>query len=140
MSGELMASAEPALAAFRTGNAKALLNEMLRMLETLLSSGQGGSIDLRAVPLTKDDFDDLRAVLGTGAVDARIEALGESRVVETRFPGIWWVTHRNEAGETVAESIEVCGVPSILHSPSEDMADGAKGLRQTLAATTGVGP
>jgi hydrogenase-1 operon protein HyaF len=76
-------------------------------------------------------------VLGTGAVDARVEALGESRVVETKFPGIWWVTHRNEVGETVAESVEICGVPAILHAPREDVADGAKGLRQTLTENTG---
>lgn len=129
------ASADPALAASRTGNAKALLHEILRMLDALVKEGQGGTVDLRSVPLTRGDLDYLRDALGTGAVDARIDALGESHVVETIFPGIWWVTHRNEAGEIVAESIEVCTIPVILVSPIDDMVDAVDRLRKTLATT-----
>jgi hydrogenase-1 operon protein HyaF len=135
-----MIPAEPGLAAPRPGNAQALLHEMLRLLQGLHARGEGGSIDLRSVPLTVDDLANLRAVLGTGAVDARVEALGESRACETRFPGIWWVTHRNEAGETVAEAIEICAIPAILCTPVDDMADGAERLRQALAETVGEGP
>ena len=58
--------------------------------------------------------------------------VGESRAQETRYPGIWWVTHRNEAGDTVAELIEVCTIPAILRAPAEDVADGAVLLRQAL--------
>jgi len=123
---------EPGLVAPRSGNAKALLHEMLRLLDELRLGGAGGSIDLRTVPLTNDDRTNLRSILGIGAVDARIEALGESRVRETRFPGIWWVTHCNEAGEVVAEAIEICAIPAILLTPIEDMTDGAERLRQEL--------
>lgn len=121
------------LVAPSSGNSKALLSEMLRLLERLVADGEVGSIDLRSVPLTADDIEELGRVLGTGSVDARVDALGESRVRETRFAGIWWVTHCNEAGETVAELIEVCGIPAILQAPPEDIADGAILLRQALA-------
>ncbi len=140
MTRESTLPTEPALMASRTGNAKALLTEMLRMLERLLAGEEGGSIDLRTIPLTKDDLDHLQTVLGTGAVDARVDALGESRAFETRFAGIWWVTHRNEAGETVAELIEICDVPAILHAPIEDIADGAGRLRQALDVPSEQGP
>ena len=123
---------DQALLAPRTGNARALLNEMLGLLDKLAAGGEGGSIDLRCVPLSPGDWEELREVLGTGAVDARVDALGESRAQETRFPGIWWVTHRNEPGETVAELIEVCSVPTILRAPRDDVADGAVLLRQAL--------
>jgi hydrogenase-1 operon protein HyaF len=127
------------LVAPRTGNAKALLRELLRLLEELAASGEGGSIDLRSVPLTDADQEELRAVLGAGAIDARIDALGESRVRETRFPGIWWVTHCNDGGETVAELIEVCDVPDILRAPRKDVADAATLLRQSLDDATRTG-
>ncbi len=130
---------ERGLVAPRNGNAKALLHEMVRLLEGLRSGGEGGSIDLRTVPLTHDDLTSLRSILGAGAVDARIEALGESHVRETRFPGIWWVTHCNEAGEVVAEAIEICAIPAILLTPVEDMADGAERLRQELAESARTG-
>ena|ERR1019366_2872816 len=123
---------DQALVAPRTGNARALLNEMLGLLEELASGGEGGSIDLRSVPLSAGDLEELHQVLGAGAVDARVDALGESRAQETRFPGIWWVTHCNEPGETVAELIEVCSVPAILRAPREDVADAAVLLRQAL--------
>lgn len=127
------------LIAPRSGNAKPLLYEMLRLLERLEAGGDGGSIDLRTIPLTNEDLTTLKAVLGDGAVDARVEALGESHVCETRFPGIWWVTHRNGAGEMVAESLEICAVPAILCTPIDDMADAAARLRQALAETLGEG-
>ena len=127
------ATAATGLTASRSGNAKALLAEMLRMLDRLLADGETGIIDLRAVPLTAEDRALLSETLGSGAVEARIDALGESQLVETRYPGIWWVTHKNEVGEIVAESIEVCCVPAILQTPVEDIADGIEALRRALA-------
>jgi len=120
------------LTAPRAGNAKALLREMHRLLQSLASGGKGGSIDLRALPLTAADLDELRNTLGGGEVEARIDALGESRVRETSFPGIWWVTHCNAAGEIAAELIEICTVPPILCAPGEDIVDAAIKLERAL--------
>lgn len=137
MSAATAARSDLGLVAPRSGNAKALLREMHSLLAALAAGNAGGSIDLRALPLTPADLDELREVLGTGAVDARVEALGESTVRETRFPGIWWVTHGNEAGEIVAELIEICAVPAILTAPAEDIRDGAARFAQVLSETAG---
>jgi hydrogenase-1 operon protein HyaF len=126
------------LIAPRSGNAKALLREIHQLLAALAAGKAGGAIDLRALPLTQGDFDELRAVLGDGAVEARIQALGESIVRETRFPGIWWVTHCNEAGETVAELIEIAAVPLILCTPAEDVSDGLVRFERALDGATGA--
>jgi hydrogenase-1 operon protein HyaF len=87
-----------------------------------------------SMPFAQADYEEMRDVLGVGAIDARLEALGESRVQETRYPGIWWVRHCNEDRETVAELIEVCDVPSILRAPAADVVYAAAQLRQVLEA------
>jgi hydrogenase-1 operon protein HyaF len=118
-----------AQADLRTGNARALLVELAGLLDAWVSRGEPSSIDLRSLPLSAGDYAELHAALGSGAVSARVDALGTSEVCETRYPGVWWVTHRNEADETVAELIEVCEVPAILRTPVEDAAAGLARLR-----------
>lgn len=135
MSGGVAPHIDPGLVAPRAGNAQALLNEILRLLESLAAGGEGASIDLRAVPLTAADLERLRDVLGTGAIDARVDALGDSKVKETQFPGVWWIVHCNSTGDTVAEHIEVCSVPDILRAPPLDIADGARRLKTALEPT-----
>ena len=51
---------------------------------------------------------------------------------ETGYAGVWRVTHRNEAGEVVADLIEVCEAPAILRAPVEDVADGLIRLKEAL--------
>jgi hydrogenase-1 operon protein HyaF len=89
-----------------TGNAQALLNELAGLLDAWVSRGEAACIDLRSLPLSAD-------------------------VRETQYPGVWWVTHRNELKETVAELIEVCEVPAILRAPVEDAAAGLERLQAT---------
>ena len=115
-----------------TGNARALLNELAGLLEAWVARGEPASIDLRSLPLTAGDYDELRAALGAGVVTARVDAFGPSDVCETQYPGVWWVTHRNEAKDTVAELIEVCEVPAILRAPIEDAGVGLERLRIAL--------
>lgn len=118
-----------------SGNGSALLHELSARLQALAEHGTASCIDLRALPLSPGDMQQLRDTLGTGAVTARLNALGESSANETRYAGIWWVTHRNELGETVAELIEICAVPAILQAPPEDIAMAAGQLAALLAAT-----
>ncbi len=118
-----------------TGNGTALLHELATRLLDLAENSEAASIDLRAVPLSPGDVQELRDTLGVGAVQARIDALGESRVSETLYPGIWWITHCNEAGEVVAELIEICAVPEILRAPAGDIADAAAALAARLVPT-----
>ena len=115
-----------------SGNGKALLHELVDLLEGWVRSGQPASIDLRSLPLTRGDYAELRAALGSGAVSARVEAIGPSEVRETQYPGLWWVTHFNEAGQVVADLLEVCAVPAILPAPAEDAAEGLDRLKETL--------
>ena len=115
-----------------TGNVTALLHEIAGLLDTWVEKGQAGSIDLRSLPLSHGDYDELGEALGVGAVTASVEAIGASDVLETRYPGVWRVTHRNEAGEVVADLIEVCEAPAILRAPAEDVADGLIQLKEAL--------
>ena len=115
-----------------SGNARALLHELAGLLDTWVNRGEAATIDLRSLPLTRGDYAELDAVLGGGAVSASVEAIGASEVRETRYPGVWRVTHRNEAGEVVADLIEVCEAPAILRSPPEDAAEGLIRLREAL--------
>lgn len=45
--------------------------------------------------------------LGRGEVSAAIDALGRSEVAETQFSGVWWIVHKNTAGEVVGELLEI---------------------------------
>ena len=115
-----------------TGNVRALLHELAGLLDTWLARGEAACIDLRSLPLTRGDHDELGAALGAGAVSASVDAIGPSEIHETQYPGVWRVTHRNEAGEVVADLLEVCDAPAILRAPPEDAADGLIRLKEAL--------
>jgi len=114
------------------GNARALLNEIASLLQDLLNTGEGGSIDLARIPLTEEDYDLLDDVLGEGEVHASIETLGASEVVETGVAGVWWITHYNADDEVMAEFIEVSYCPEILLAPREDVQEGLEALQARL--------
>jgi hypothetical protein len=52
---------------------------------------------------------------------------------------VWWITHRNAAGEPSAELIEVTPLPDILATDGDEVADALARLQARLAATT-IGP
>jgi hydrogenase-1 operon protein HyaF len=130
----VVAPPTPALADAGPSSApRAVLHEIATLIERLLNTGEPGRIDLRNLPLSPADVDALRAQLGEGAVQARIDALGESEIGETAFPGVWWIVHRDAGGDVMAELIEVAAVPSIVASPTEDIAAGRERLGRALA-------
>lgn len=114
------------------GNALPLLNEIRHALARLLASGETTVIDLGALPMGPQDEAELLEALGTGEVDATINAGGPSSARETAFHGVWLVTHRNELGETLARFVEVAFVPELLMSQPEDVADSAAALANKL--------
>ena len=114
------------------GNALPILNEIRHALARLLESGETSVIDLGALPMGPQDEAELLAALGEGEVEATIHAGGPSSVRETAFHGVWLLTHRNEAGETLARFIEVAFVPELLMSQAEDIADSAVELAKKL--------
>ncbi len=111
------------------GYGKALLSEIALLLERLIETGEVGVIDLRALPMGPLDYQTIKEALGEGEVKAEVRALGPTEVYETRYPGVWWVTHRNAENEVVAERIEITFSPEILKSPKEDVKAGLNALK-----------
>lgn len=114
------------------GNPRALVAEVAARLQRLAHEGIASSIDLNSLPFAPGEYDQLRALLGDGEVSARIEALGRSEVMETRYPGVWWVTHYNVEDDIIADTIEITAVPDILRSQPADIAGGLELLNARL--------
>lgn len=114
------------------GSAHLLLQQVVVLLESLVESGEGGSIELAQLPLTEEDYALLDETLGQGEVDARVAAPGPIRVAETGIPGVWWITHLDGNDEVMAAFIEVAFCPEILPSPLQEVAEGLDGLKARL--------
>ncbi len=117
-----------------TGNIEPLLHEILHALDELVSTGTERIIDLRALPLAPGEEKRLLKVLGTGEVNASLDALGRSNIQESRFSGVWITTHFNGDGEIMGRFIEITRLPELLAAQSEDMVQGLQTLRQFIAA------
>lgn len=113
-------------------NARAVLREIEAMLENLIKQGEASSIDLRSLPMSPHDYAVLRETLGEGEVIAELESMGVTEVQETGIPGVWWISHYNPDGETIAEFIEVTYCPEIIITPEEDVREGFEALRARL--------
>ena len=110
----------------------AILHEIVALLEAFTATGQTGAIDLHSLPLTPDDYELLRATLADGEVHAQINAIGNTEVRETLYPGVWWVTYYNVEGDIVADLLEVTAIPEILKAPADDIREGLAHLRELL--------
>jgi len=58
--------------------------------------------------------------------------LGTSLFQETRFAGVWLITHYNANQEVLGKFIEITQLPSLLKSPREDLLTGLKKLEHQL--------
>lgn len=115
------------------GNALPLLHEVRHALERLLAACEETVIDLRSIPMGPGDEARLEAELGSGEVSARLEtAIGPSVAMETRFPGVWLITHYNSEDQILSRFIEVTEVPAILRSQPEDIREGLGSLSEQL--------
>jgi len=117
-----------------TGNVTPLLNELRHALQRLADSGETTTIDLRALPLAPGEETVLEQRLGRGEVSAHLDALGPSEAYETRFPGVWLVTHRNEDDEVMGRFLEVTTMPALLCTPLDDLQDSISELEHLTAA------
>ena len=106
-----------------SGNVEPLLHEIGHALELLIEVGKASIIDLRGVPLAPGEEDRILEFLGTGEVRAEFEASGLSTVNESRFPGVWVVTHHDATGDVMSRLIEITLVPEILCSQVEELRD-----------------
>jgi len=117
---------------YSIGNIRALLAEIAARLEKLAANGETGMIDLNSLPFAPGEYEQLRQTLAQGEVSARIEAIGPSEIIETRYPGVWWVTHYNVEGDIVADLIEIAHIPEILKSQPPDVREGLEILNAQL--------
>lgn len=118
--------------AYSVGNIRALLTEIAARLEKLADGGETGMIDLNSLPFALGEYERLRQALGQGEVSAHFEAIGPSEIIETRYPGVWWVTHYNVEGDIVADMIEIAWLPEIIKSQPADVRAGLELLRAQL--------
>jgi hydrogenase-1 operon protein HyaF len=115
-----------------TGNVIPLLHQIRHALRQLLETGNETIIDLRSLPLGPGEEDRLAMMLGQGEVQVRLSALGPSEIIETRYPGVWRVTHHNSDEEIIGKFIEVCEFPHLCMAQAEDIRAGLQRLEEQL--------
>lgn len=114
-------------------NTLPLLHEIAHALQRLQHDGTTTTIDLNAIPFGPGDESRLLSFLGTGEVSATLQALGESRIWESAYSGVWIVDHRGTGGERNTLQIEVTRLPNILQTQPEELAEGVLKLTKALA-------
>ena len=115
-----------------THNTIPLLHEIKHALTQLAEQGKTTTLDLKAIPFGPGDEERLLLVLGNGEVDATLDALGESRIRESAYPGVWIIEHRNTEGERIALQIEITQMPEILKTQQTDLEESIARLESTL--------
>lgn len=116
----------------RGENGQALLHEIVALLKELLEKDEPGSIDLRALPLTRADYTLLRETLGEGDISAEVANLGVTRIQQTGVAGVWWITNYNEEDDIIGEFIEVAFCPEGLIADLESVEEGVDALQARL--------
>ena len=115
-----------------TGNVIPLLHEIRHALQALLDDGRETVIDLRSIPLGPGEEKRIAERLGRGEIQVQLSALGPSELLETRFPGVWLVTHSNNDGDVIGKFIEICLVPRLVSAQQADIRAGLAELNAAL--------
>jgi hydrogenase-1 operon protein HyaF len=115
-----------------SGQVLAVLHELQQLLRRFTEQGTGGTIDLLSLPFFPGDYQSLKTLLGIGELTIHLNALGPSEIYETAIAGIWWITHRNEAEETIADYIEVTSLPELLKTEASQMHQSAGKLEELI--------
>jgi hydrogenase-1 operon protein HyaF len=121
-----------ALSRVPRGNVQPILNEVAHALDRLADADETTVIDLARLPFSPGELDELEQELGEGELRATLDSLGESIIRETAYPGVWWLEHRNAAGEIVGRFLEITRTPDILKSQATDIDAGRDVLQQRL--------
>jgi len=115
-----------------TDNVRALLTEISSMLSALINDDMVDSIDIHSLPLLPGEHEAIKTILGQGEVRASFDSLGTTTIYETALAGVWWVTHNNEDGDCIAETIEITTIPAILESQHDDIEAAHLALQEQL--------
>jgi len=116
-----------------TWNVQPILHEVRHALGKLLETGESRVIDLRSIPLAPGEEETIIDTLCCGEVHAKLNALGPSEIYETRFAGVWLVTHYNEENSVIGRFIEITRIPEILKSQQEDISIALAQLNNELS-------
>ena len=123
----------PCMTTQSTGLAWSILTEIRQLLDALNEKGTVGSIDLRSLPMTDADREQLEELLGRGEVHAELDLAGTSEVWETAYAGVWWIRHKGAADKIACEEIAVTAVPDILITHPVDIEAAAARLGNELS-------
>jgi len=115
-----------------TGNVTPLLHQVRHALGALLKNGEQTIIDLRSLPLAPGEETHIEEALGQGEVRVELNALGRSDILETRYPGVWLITHRNTDDTVLGKTIEIALIPDILQAQQGDIQSGLEQLSEKL--------
>ena len=121
-----------------TGQVDSILHEIRHALARLITTGTGTKIDLHKTPLGPGELDHLLAQLGTGEVQARIDAMGPTRIQETALTGVWLVDYLNTQDQRLAFHLEIATVPEILCPQPQDLTAAIDRLDARLATGDGA--
>lgn len=113
-------------------NSLPLLHEIAHALQRLHLEGTVTTLDLNAIPFGPGDERQMIDFLGRGEVSAKLEAMGDSHIWESAYPGVWVIEHRNTSGERIAFQIEISRLPSIIETRLEDIDEGLLALQKAL--------
>ncbi|MCB9993373.1 MAG: hydrogenase expression/formation protein [Hyphomicrobiaceae bacterium] len=117
---------------FLTGLVDSLIREIARHLDRLAATGETAVIDLRSLPLTPADRDQLAERLGRGEVEILFDIAGSSEAWETAYSGVWWVRHYGAGDRVAAERIEIMPLPEMLEPSPADIGNAARRLAADL--------
>ena len=117
-----------------TQNVKPILHEIRHALQRLVNDDESSVIDLRSIPLAPGEEESIISTLGQGEVFARLDALGPSEIYETRYTGVWMVTHFNDSESIVSRFIEITEIPEVLKSQTQDIIRAMTALESDLLA------
>jgi hydrogenase-1 operon protein HyaF len=105
-----------------------VLHEIAHAINLLLEQHQETTLDLLNLPLADVDKTELLKILGRGEIIAHLNALGDSTLWESAFPGVWIVEHRDADARLLSQLIEIAWIPSILKAHPEDIRAGLSKL------------
>jgi len=125
-------SQAPCTSIHSTGMAWSVLSEVAQRLKDLAEHNQPSSIDLRSLPMTDADREQLKELLGWGEVAARLEIGGPTDIHETTYCGVWWIRHMGAGGVLATEEIAITRIPEIFLSDPHDVSAAAERIRTIL--------
>jgi len=117
-----------------TARVKAVLGEIAAALGRYLASGEGWTIYIDKMGLTRDERQAIRDCLGQGGIRINLENSAEpAEWLESGVSGVWYGVFYNQSRQPLLETIEVAGFPGVAAAQPEDVRRGLGALNRLLA-------